>query len=248
LARLTRRDVVDFYNKYVVGGNTVLAVFGDIDVEKTKALIEKAFASMKPGKAVPPALKPAPKLSAGKDVIKFVKPTKRGQVNLVLGTNGVAIGDDDQYAMSVLSIMLGRKLHEALRGRNDYVYLVFASNVPGFGTGTFYIIAQTTPDKYDKMMEEIWVELNAFMKGEFSDEDLDSARRGAVSYSEIGMQKNSDVAGAAALDELYGMGYDYYLKYPSKVAKVSREDILKVAKKYFVRWLLVETRPEGSNG
>ena len=234
----------DFHGKFAVGGNTVLAIFGDIDIDKTRKLVEKAFAGMPAGKAAPPPLPPAPKLQPGAETIRHIQYTNRGQVNLILGTNGIPINHRDQYAMSVLSIILSRNLHEALRGRNDYVYLVWASSSPGFNAGTFNILAQTTPDKYDKMMIEIRAEIDKILKGEFSDEDLDSARRGSVSYSEIGMQTNMDVASSAALNELYGLGADFHLRFPVSVSKVTRDNVLMVAKKYFVRWLLVETRPE----
>jgi predicted Zn-dependent peptidase len=36
-----------------------------------------------------------------------------------------------------------------------------------------------------------------------------------------------------SLDELYGSGFDYYQRYPQEIQKVSREDVHRVAKKYF---------------
>ncbi len=243
VASLERGDLAAFHKKYFVGGNTVLAIFGDIDTEKTRAMVEKCFAGMPAGQAAAPPLPPAPKLSPGEQ-IKYVKYTRRGQVNIMLGTYGAPIGHKDRYAMSILTKMLSTSLFEALRQRNDYVYLTWATSIPGFGTGTCYVQAQTTTDKYDKVMAEIRAEIDKIVTGEFSDEDLDNARRGAVTGSEVRMQTNRDVASAAALNELYGLGYDHHLEYPVRMTKVTRDDIVKVAKKYFVRWLLVETRPE----
>ncbi len=243
VASLKREDLAAFHGKYAVGGNTVLAVFGDIDIEKTRAMVEKYFAGMPAGQAVAPPLPPAPELKPGEQ-IRQVKHTRRGQVNIMLGTNGAPIGHEDRYAMGILAAILSKNAHEALRQRNDYVYVTWATSIPGFDTGTFYVLAQTTPDKYDRVMAEIHAEIGKIMEGEFSDEDLDIALCGAVTGSEIGMQTNRDVASAAALDELYGLGYDHYLEYPGRFAKVTRDDIVRVARKYFVRWLLVETRPE----
>jgi len=36
-----------------------------------------------------------------------------------------------------------------------------------------------------------------------------------------------------SLDELYGLGFDHYQKYPQEIRKVSREDVNRVAKRYF---------------
>jgi predicted Zn-dependent peptidase len=36
-----------------------------------------------------------------------------------------------------------------------------------------------------------------------------------------------------SLDELYGLGFDHYQKYPQEIQKIKREDVQHVAKNYF---------------
>jgi predicted Zn-dependent peptidase len=40
-------------------------------------------------------------------------------------------------------------------------------------------------------------------------------------------------ANQMSLDELYGLGFDHYQKYPQEIQKVTQEDVNRVAKKYF---------------
>jgi predicted Zn-dependent peptidase len=34
------------------------------------------------------------------------------------------------------------------------------------------------------------------------------------------------------MDELYGLGFDHYQKYPQEIGKVTREDVNRAAKRY----------------
>jgi predicted Zn-dependent peptidase len=36
-----------------------------------------------------------------------------------------------------------------------------------------------------------------------------------------------------SFDELYGLGFDHYQKYPQEIQKITGEDVRQVAKKYF---------------
>ncbi len=152
-------------------------------------------------------------------------------------------GDPADAEMRILTLMLSQNLETALRGRNNYVYFAYSYNSPGFDTGTLQIVAQTTPDKYDAMMKEIHAEIDKIKKGEFADEELDRVKRQAISYIELGLQTNASQADIAALEELYGIGYDYATKYPVRLAKVTREDVMKLVQRCFGEWMVVETRP-----
>ena len=66
LTAATHQDVVDFFRTYYVPGNASLVVAGDIDVAKTRALVEKWFADVKPGTFVPPIDAPPAVLTAVK--------------------------------------------------------------------------------------------------------------------------------------------------------------------------------------
>ena len=66
LTAATHQDVVDFFRTYYVPGNASLVVAGDIDVAKTRALVEKWFADVKPGTFVPPIGAPPAVLTAVK--------------------------------------------------------------------------------------------------------------------------------------------------------------------------------------
>ena len=60
-------------------------------------------------------------------------------------------------------------------------------------------------------------------------------------------QENTAVAEQAqqaALDELYGLGYDYHKTFDARIEAVKLKDVVKVAKKYFGNHVLVTSSPE----
>ena len=246
--KITAADLKAFHDKLCVGNNMVLAIFGDIDIEKTKAMVEAAFGEMAAGEKDKRQIAPPPAI--GKETKGVAEPVvakvPRQQVNVMLAANGIAIGDASDAEMRLLTLMFSQNLETALRGRNDYVYLAYAFNIPGFDTGTLQILAQTTPKKYDAMMKEIRAEIEKMKKGEFTDEQFENVKRQAISYAEMSMQTNSNQADVAALDELYGMGYDYAAKYPVRLSKVTREDMMKLVERCFGEWMVVETRPSAA--
>jgi zinc protease len=61
-------DVQDFFKKYYAPNNATLAVVGDIDIEKTKGLIEKYFGTIPTGPAVDPVNVQTPPITAEKRV------------------------------------------------------------------------------------------------------------------------------------------------------------------------------------
>ena len=48
-----------------------------------------------------------------------------------------------------------------------------------------------------------------------------------------GLEVDSDVAFKAAIDELYGTGYDDVFKYPAMIKAVNGQEVMRVAKRYF---------------
>jgi predicted Zn-dependent peptidase len=52
-----------------------------------------------------------------------------------------------------------------------------------------------------------------------------------------------------AFDEIYGIGWDEYKKYPDQIFAVTREDVKRVANKYIDldKYTLAIVKPEGSS-
>jgi zinc protease len=55
-----------------------------------------------------------------------------------------------------------------------------------------------------------------------------------IGQQQIANQSNDSFGHAAALDELYGLGFDHYKSLEREVEAVTLEDVKRVAAKYFL--------------
>jgi zinc protease len=79
-------------------------------------------------------------------------------------------------------------------------------------------------------------------------EELARAREKLLGQQEIRNQSNDTFAFSAALDELYGLGANYYRKLRSQVEAVTADEIRRVAQKYFAEQpaVVAVVRPESA--
>ena len=113
--------------------------------------------------------------------------------------------------------------------------------VPGY----FEIVAQTRPDKLD---EVVAADRDATWSGRKRARSAKtSSARPQQRVIALHAQENTtigDQAQQAALDELYGLGYDYRKTFDARIEAVKLKDVVEVARKYFGNHVLVTSSPE----
>jgi zinc protease len=124
-------------------------------------------------------------------------------------------------------------LHDALRGGDrSLVYEVHAQNLPGLSPGYFWMYAGCEPDKVDEVHRLVTEQFDKARAGAFTEEELERARSIIATTELMSSQSNSERAMQAALDELYGLGYDYRDGFAERVRAVTLDDVRRVARKY----------------
>ncbi len=217
----------------------VVAVFGKVDRDEALAAVRAVFAPW-PGPEGPywtprrdRTLAPAPPLATERNA--------KTQATLVYGYPGLAMGADDVPALTVLDALLsgygypGGWLHQALRGDADLVYLVHAFHWPGFETGAFEILTQTSPANVPQVMDAIDQALDRARRGEFSDEEVAAAREEVAIADALEHQSLEARAARPTYDELYGLGYEHHNDFVGRVRAVTRADLQAVAAKVLAR-------------
>jgi zinc protease len=246
---LTRDDLAAFHRRACTGRNGVVAVFGDVDMERTKRLVAERFGSM-PGGTLLATDVPAD-APMQKDVTATKKARRPETAVVSAAYRTCTMGDvEDRYALLVLDGVMsgigypGGWLHNDLRGKG-LVYVVHAYNFLGLRTpGYFGMYALTRPEKVDEV-RAVFDRHVARAKRELVDRDeFERAKKMAVTMELLGRQTNGAMATVAALDELYGFGYDFSWSFPERVRAVTREDLRRVARKYFTHKALAIVAPE----
>lgn len=235
LRQLSREDAVAFHQHYATPTNMVLAIVGDIDIERTTAWVERAFTGFR---SRPLAFAPVPAEPAATQTRREVKQTRKQVAAIYLGFPGTTITNlPDRYALHILDAILsgigfpGGWLHTDLRGR-QLVYVVHAFNWLGLEPGFFGIMAATQPHQADQVVDLILQHVDKAKAGEISDAELTRAKQLAVIAERLEGQTNSDLAATAGLNELYGLGYDFSAREVERLQQVTKADVHRVAQRY----------------
>jgi zinc protease len=205
-----------------------LAVIGDVSAEDVVQRVEAAFAGT--GGALPSlevAAEPPPEAPRESHL-----QLARAQANLVLGFQGLRVGDADRHALAVLTTVLsgqGGRLFVELRDKRSMAYAVSCMAVEGVDPGYVAVYIGTSPDKCQAARAGIEVELRRVVEEPVSAVELDRARAHLIGSHEIGLQRNSARAAVLALDSCYGLGLENFLHFAERVRAVTAADVQRVA-------------------
>lgn len=233
--KITREDVQNHWNKFVLPASMVISVYGDVKTSEVKAAMTDLFRNFQREGRVSLLPKPAPALTKFTEVHQ-VKPGA-AQTVLYYGFPGIDVRNEDRYAVDVLDSALsganlpGGRLHARLRD-NQLVYVVHAYSQPGVDPGMFVVYAATTPANRDKVESIIAEELGKARDSDFSPDELERAKTMMISSEAIESQTNSSQASQAASDELFGLGFRNSEAMESRINAVTLADVRRVAQKY----------------
>jgi zinc protease len=246
---LTQKDLIEFRDRYVVAKNGVIYVFGDVKAAEVKQLVEQALGKMRPGAFALTDAKPS--MPLGKpETVESRKDKAQGVI--MVGFRGASLSSPDRYALELIdeaSSDLGSRFFIRIREQMGLAYYVGASQMQGLVPGLFAFYLGTDPQKIEPVKTALLDEIHKLANEGLTPEELARAKKKLIGQQEIANQSNDAFGYHCALDELYGLGFDYYKQLEHDVNAVTLEDIKLVAAKYFrdQPYVLATVRPpEGS--
>jgi len=247
VGRLSAEDLKAYHKEYFVPNNMVVTVFGDIEPEAALNLVKRHFGSLAPN----PSLKPIAfdRNNAIPKTIVCHKQTGKPTGMVVIGyTDPSILNKEDYAAMTVLDAIMsgysfpGGWLHNELRGQG-LVYFVHAFQITGPAPGYFAILSQTQPDTINEVVDRIRKNIARAKAGKISSEEFQRAVKMVVALHAQDNTTIADQARQAALDELYGLGYDYDKSFDARIEAVTRDAVIAAAQKYLNNHVLVTSSP-----
>ena len=248
-------DAQNFFNTYYIPSNMVVAVVGDLDLEKTMALMEKYFG------AIPSRPKPdertttePPQNSERRVVLR-----EQSQPIYIEGYHRPDFRDKDDAVYDALADLLSE-------GRTSRLYRALvrdkkiASEAEG-GTGfpgvkyphIFYFFAATMPGHTPQEVgDAIHVEIERLKKEDISDEELKMVKTRAKANLIRSLDSNEGLAqNLAVFQTLYGDWRELFHSV-DRINAVTKADIRRVANQVFVptnrNVAIIETVPATSGG
>ncbi|MDQ3439054.1 MAG: insulinase family protein, partial [Planctomycetota bacterium] len=259
----TREQLQQWYRDKVLAGRRVISIFGDIELDTARSLAEAKLGKLPEarGKATPPpqnaTIPAAPEGGTPQVVIERVETLKTEQplAGVVIGYRADSvIGDPANFPIAVADTMTSGfgyptgYLHETLRGRG-LVYVVHAVNQAGVSPklpGTFLAYAGCDPSRVNEVVD-LMLEGIARLQGTAQDMDQSwfvRSKQLAVTTDAMENETPAEQATTAALDELYGLGYDYHDQFGKRVNAVSIDQVRGVAKQRLMKCVITVSTPK----
>src|SRR6184192_1863925 len=242
--RLTQKDLIEFRDRYVVGKNGVIYVFGDVNAAEVKQLVEEMLSKMKPGALALTDAKPSTPLGRP-ETVENRKDKAQGVI--MVGFRGASLSSPDRYALELIdeaSSDLGSRFFIRIRDPG-WAYYVGASQMQGLVPGLFAFYLGTDPQKIEGVKAALLDEIHKLANDGLTPQELERAKKKLIGQQEIANQSNDAFGYHCALDELYGLGFDYYKRLEHDVNAVTLDQIKKVAARYFrdQPYVLATVRP-----
>ena len=245
VAHLTQKDLLDFRDRYVMAKNGVVAVFGNVKADEVKKLLEQSLGKMKSGSLAltdvpqPASLEKARTVEAERD---------KAQAVLMVGYRSSDMFSPDRYALELIdeaSSDLGSRFFVRIREQMGLAYYVGASQMMGLAPGLFAFYLGTDPQKIEPVRAALLEEIGKLASEGLTNEELSRAKKKLIGQQQIANQSNESFGYMAALDELYGLGFNHYKELEQNVNAVTIEDVKRTAKKYFQDqpYVLATVRP-----
>jgi len=235
LARITRQDLVSFYQRYYFPKNIMLAVYGDFNSADMKDKLERLFADWKVDQ--PPA-PPFPAVTAKPAPGVYFAPKEDvTQTFFSIGHLGGTLRDPDYPALEVATNILGEgfssRLVSRIRTQLGYAYSIGASWSANYNhPGTFRIGGSTKSMTTVETVQAIREEVEKLRTTEVTEKELDEAKQAVLNSFVFNFDSPAKTLNRVMRYEYFGYPKDFLFQYQKAIAAVTRADVLRVAKEH----------------
>jgi zinc protease len=229
-------ELQEFFNTYYVPNNAVLVIAGDLDVPQAKELVQKYFAWIPAGAPVPHPNTMEPAQTRERDV---TTPDRLARLTAVIRAYHIpAYKSDDQYALSVLSAILGEgsssRLDRALV--NTKAPLCIGASTLNesleYG-GIFGVLGEVRPgQKVDAVKKGLADAVADLLTNLVSPEELARAKTARLVETIRGRETAEQIGGEVGDEELWAGDPTRVNSDLAKLDAVTADDVRNVARKY----------------
>lgn len=231
---LTRKDLFKAYRQVICPQNAILAIFGDVNKEEIIARLEKK-STFNCRKAEPLDVKEVKAIqTVTKDI--FYKDEKRQQAIIKILFDAANYYSEDKYPLYLLTHVfsgIGGRLFLDLRSKRTLAYSTGGVFQPKMDKGLFVFYIGTEPGKSQEAIKGIFEHIEKVKTELITEKELEIAKNSAIGGLIKQLQTLNGQANVAVSFDKLGLGFNYHKELISNLKKVSREDIQRVAKKYF---------------
>ncbi|MDR7555855.1 MAG: pitrilysin family protein [Armatimonadota bacterium] len=250
VSALARDQLLAFYRTHYTAANAVVTVAGELPAADALAHARRAFGTLPPGtlpprlrwlRAVERALAPPPVPQQ----VREVQATAAAWIVAAYLT--VPVGHPDFAALRVLNAILGEgaasRLWVEVRERRGLAYQVGSVLAARAGPGFLRLIAGTDPPNLSTVLAILEAEVARLRDAAPAPGEVDLAKRSIAGRTALARQDLEAEAYALGWQELLGLGVDYEARFLAQVARITPDDVHRVARRYLAGGVVAIVAP-----
>ena len=232
---VTIKDVKDAYFNILNNSEKALALVGDIDFEVGNDLLNK-YLGVLPGYNEQKDNIISPE-NVSKEYAEIIKEDAQ-QAQIIQGWRVASIGTEDYPKLMLLNVILGAsglssRLFLELREKKGLAYTVRSSYENHRKAAVFSIYIGTEPSNISTSIEGFKEEINKIKTVLVSEEELYNAKNNIIGKQQFITETNAQQANLMAYYAITGRPFDYQKDVIEKLKKVTSQELLDCANKYF---------------
>ena len=234
IENLSRAKAEAFLRNFYAPANAVVAIVGDVDADKTIAMVEKYFGGLPPGVPVPPVAVEEPR-QPGERRIEVVEDS---EPQLMIGFHKPALPEKDDYVFDIITMLLadGRtsRLYRKLVVETQLATDVSAFSSPGSRYPNLFIIAATprAPHTVREVEEAIHAELERLKTEPATEREMRRIMNNLEAGEVMAMGSNDGLARRLTEYEAIAGTWRYMTEHRREVEKLTPADVIETARKY----------------
>lgn len=233
ISKITREEILDYYNTHYGPQNMVTLIIGDIDPQHALDKVKEDFKPLEARNITKNINKPEKQLIAKRTKIAY-EPVQSGYI--LIGSRGVNVLNANTYALDVLATILGdgrsSRLYQQVKEQKQLAYSISANNSSFKEDGLFVISANFTPEKLDKLQKAIFEEVINIQKHGVTVEELNRAKKIIERDTYYARESISNISSEIGYTTVLTNNPKYYDDYLKNIKKVTLSEVKHVANLY----------------
>lgn len=237
---LTREDVINFYQRYYSARNALVALVGNVQVERAREIAEQLMRRLPSGEAAP-KLNLAQSASSISQAIDF--PSQ--QTTIYLGQVGITPQEPDYFPLLVGNYTLGgggmvSRLFREVREQKGLVYGIYSAFMPLFARGPFSLKLQTRNEEAKNAIDLTRTILQHFVQEGPTTAELIAAQKNLIGGFSLDLAGNANILAQLVRIGFYQLPLDYLDTYCSQIAAVTQQQICEAFRRHIQPDTLVQ--------
>lgn len=232
--QLTREQLVGLHKRSVSARDGVIAVCGKFDAAKLVGSLDESL------RGLPESLQAKHRKLPGVEHFEtrsIVQRDTRQQAVITIGYLGCTLFDSDRVALEILDEATGdssSRFFIRVREQLGLAYSVGTSLLLGLAPGIFSVYAATSPELVEQVGKLCQEEIQTLANGGLTEHEFDRAKTKLLAQLAFQKQNMDSYAHGMALNELYGLGLDYFEQRQEQIRQIELESVRDVCRKYLM--------------